>query len=103
MNVRPVTMFIQERRIKKKQSNRWVFSKYKMVPSGEWEIIFTYDRGPLTFSRTTTILFSSEKEARDVFDRVFAQVFLKKKNLPNHKLPKTKTKKCHLSLVKDKL
>lgn len=106
-NVRPIAMNIQRRVVTKKVKGFWFFSEYERFETDEWEIVFVYDRGPLTQTHSSTIIFSTESEARVWFNDIFSQVFLRKGSRHNIPPPpksrKTKVKKSHLSLVKDKL
>jgi hypothetical protein len=104
-NVRPIAMSIQKRTVTSRVKGFWLFPRYNTVETGEWEIVFVFDRGPLTTTRSSSILFDNESKARACFDQVFNAVFLK--NHSSHHVPpapkhrKIKTKKPHLSLVKD--
>ena len=65
-----------------------------------WSIVFTYNRGPLTFTQKDSITFSTEGKARGWFDYVYSGLFL---DDPSVSEPKSKRITCRLSIVKDTL
>ena len=68
-----------------------------------WCIVFTYNRGPLTFTKTDTIAFLTEGDARGWFNYVYERLFLDDPKAMPPVPPKKSRVNCHLSIVKDRI
>jgi hypothetical protein len=64
------------------------FKTYQSMPTGMWNIHFTYNRGPFTVDITDIIPFNDEKTARAWYDATFRSVFLGQDSVPQPPTPK---------------
>jgi hypothetical protein len=103
--VRPITVTKEKKVVIKRVAGFWIFSKYERIETDQWQIKFVYDRGPLTSTQSSTIVFNSEHEVNGWFNEICANLFTNN----NHALPPPpkarifKKQSSHLSLVKDTL
>jgi len=102
--VRPKSLHLRRKKAIRRVAGFWIFSKLERYETGEWEILFSYDTGPLTSTVNTTIQFDSENEAAGWFYSTYNAVFIEEHIVPPvPKARKLKMKKSHLSLVENKI
>jgi len=102
--VRPKSLHLRKKKAIRRVAGFWIFSKFERYETGEWEIVFSYDNGPITATINTTIQFDNKKEAEAWFYSTYYTIFIPEHEVPRApKARKPKSKKSHLALVENKI